>query len=192
MAGSLVHNAANYIANLPILLFRQYANVASIPSEWIALGVAGPILVLAARIRTPFYARALGFFVLVFLTTVASAAMIHAADGQRTLIVTNLLLSLGLALGFALPGAPRPPAPRDAGTAQSIHDSRVLLLVFGLPALVKAKVIHRMASADYAGDSLRIAAPPLTPAVLVLPGESPANRARWSSHPNFFDRSAIA
>ena len=148
---------------------------ATIPSEWIALSVAAPILVVVARIKTPFYARALGFFVLVFLTTVASAAMIHAADGQRTLIVTNLLLSLGLALGFALPGAPRL-APAAPPLRPGLYLIPALLLVFVLPALVKARVLHRMASGHYAGDTQRIAAPPVTPAVLVQPSEGPADR----------------
>ncbi len=174
MAGSLVRNAVHYVTDLPILLFRQYANVSSIPSEWIALGVAGPILVVAARIKTPFYARVLGFFVLAFLTTVASAAMIYADDGRRTLIVTNLLLSLGLALGFALPGAPRlaPAPPWRPG----LYLIPVLLLVFGLPALVKARVLYKVASLDPIADTMRIGPAPRTPAVLVLPNESPPDR----------------
>ena len=175
MAGSLIRNADHYVTGLPILLFRQYANVASIPSEWIALGVAGPILVVAARIKTPFYARAIGFFVLVFLTTVASAAVIYADDGRRTLIVTNLLLSLGLALGFALPGVPRPAAPA-APWRPGLYLIPVLLLVFGLPALVKARVIYRMESDGLVADTIRIGAAPGMPAVLVQPNESPPDR----------------
>ena len=171
IAGSLIRNAVQYVTDLPILLFRQYANVASIPSGWIAVWIVGPILVVAARIKTPFYARALGFFVLVFLTTVASAAMIYRDDGRRTLIVTNVLLSLGLVLGFALPGAPRlAPAVR---WRPGVYLIPVLLLVFGLPALVKARVLYRMAQGDYTGYTQRIAAPPVSPAVLVQPNETP-------------------
>jgi hypothetical protein len=178
IVGSLIRNAADYIADLPGLLFRQYTNVASIPSEWIALGVAGPILAVAARIKTPFYARALGFFVLVFLTTVASAAIIYGADGRRALIVTNLLLSLGLALGFSLPGAPRLGAP--APQRPTLYLIPVLVLIFGLPALVKAKVLYRIAPWDFASDTQRIAAPPVTPAVLVEPGDTPSDRRQMA------------
>ncbi len=176
MAGSLVRNAANYIADLPILLFQQYTNVASIPPQWIALGVAGPILVVAARIKTPFFARALGFFVLLYLTTVASAAFLYADDGRRVMIVSNVLLSLGLALGFALPGAPRPAAPAVPSRLGLYLIPVVLLLVFGLPALVKAKVLYRIVSEDLAADTMRIEAAPGTPAVLVQANDSPPDR----------------
>jgi hypothetical protein len=174
MAGSLVRNAVNYFVDLPTLLFRQYTRVASIPSEWIALGVAGPILVVAARIRSPFYARALGLFALVFLTTVASAAMIYAANGERTLIVTNLLLSLGLALGFALPEAPRPSAPVSPGRRGLYVIPIVVVLMFGLPALVKAKALYKVASPDFFADTMRIG--PGTPAILVLNESFPDRR----------------
>ena len=176
MAGMLVRNAAGYVADLPNLLFRQYASVASIPSEWIALGVAAPILVGAARIRTSFFARALGFFILLFLTTVASAAVIYAADGRRTLIVTNVLLSLGLALGFALPGGPRLASPVAPDRRGLYLIPVALLLVFGLPALVKARVLYRMASRDPIADTMRIGPAPDTPAVLVQPNESLPDR----------------
>ena len=178
MAGSLVRNATNYIVDLPILLFRQYTNVASISSEWIEFGVAAPILVLGARIKTRFYARALGFFVLVFLTTVASAAMIHAADGQRTLIVTNVLLSLALALGFAVPGAPRPEVAAAPNRRPLYLMPFALLLVFGLPALVKARVLYTMASPHPIANTIRIASVPRTPAVLVKPDEFPPDRSQ--------------
>jgi hypothetical protein len=177
MASSLIQNAINYMEDFPAHLFRQYTNAASIPSHWTALGIAAPILVVLARIKTPFYARALGFFVLVFLTTVASAAFIYAADGRRTLIVTNVLLSLGLAIGFALPGAPRL-ASAAPPSRSGLYFIPVLLLVFGLPALVKARVLHRIAPDGYAGDTLRIAAPPITPAVLVEPSQRPTDRGQ--------------
>jgi hypothetical protein len=167
MAGSLIRNGASYASDLPNLLFRQYASVASIPTEWIALGVAAPLLVVAARIRTPFFAEALGFFVLVFLTTLVSATLIFAADGRRVMIVTNVLLSLGLAFGFALPAAPRPAAPAAASQSPVYVIPVVLLLLFGLPALVKARVLYRIAVPDYIADTQRIAAPPVTPAILV-------------------------
>jgi hypothetical protein len=177
MAGSLVRNASDYIANLPTLLFRQYRNVAPIRSEWVELGVAGPIIVVIARLKTPFYARALAFFVLLYLTTVASAAFIYDADGRRTMIVTHLLLSLGLALGFALPDAPWPTVHQARGRS-ALYVIPVLLLVFGIPALVEGKVLHRMNSGEYAGDTQRIAASPTTPAVLVQPNESTPDRSR--------------
>ena len=176
MPGLLVRNAAGYVADLPNLLFRQYASVASIPSEWIALGVAAPILVGAARIKTPFYARAMGFFLLLFLTTVASAAVIYTADGRRTLIVTNVLLSLGLALGFAHPGAPRP-ASSVAPDRRGLYLIPVaLLLVFGLPALVKARVFYKVASLGPIADTVRIGPAPDMPAVHVQPNESLPDR----------------
>jgi hypothetical protein len=176
MARSLLSNAANYVADLPILLFRQYANVVSIPSQWIALGFAAPILVVAARIKTTFYARAMGLFVLLFMTTAASAAFLFVADGRRTLIVTNILLSLGLALGFALPGAPQPAAPAAPGRHGLYMIPVAFLLMFGLPALVKAKVLHKAASLDPIADTMRIGPLPGTPAVLVRPNESPPDR----------------
>ncbi len=176
MARTLVRNATDYAVDLPSLLFRQYANVASIPSGWIALGIAGPILVVGARIKTPFYARTLGFFILVFLTTAASAAVIYADDGRRVMVISNVLLSLGLALGFAIPGAPRPGGPAAPSLLGLYLVPVVVLLVFGLPALVKARIIHRTSSFDYAGDAQRIAAPPVTAAVLVQPNENPLDR----------------
>jgi hypothetical protein len=175
-ARSLVSNAANYIVDLPIILFRQYTNVASLPAGGILLGVTAPILVVATRIKTPFYAGALGFFALIYLTTLASAAIIYPAEGRRVLIVTNVLMSLGLALGFALPGAPRRSAPQAPSRSAPYLVPFVLLLVFGLPALVKARVTYRITSEDYAGDTLRIAAVPVTPAVLVQPSETTADR----------------
>jgi hypothetical protein len=178
MAGSLVRNAANYTVDLPSFLFRQYANVASIPTEWIALGVAAPILVVAARIKAPFYAWAMGFFGLLYLTTLASAAFLYGDDGRRVMIVSNVLLSLGLALGFALPGAPRPAAPASSGRLGLYLIPAVLLLVFGLPALAKARVLYRMTPEYYALDTMRIAAAPVTPAVLVQPSENPADRSQ--------------
>jgi hypothetical protein len=176
MAGSLVRNATNYIIDLPILLFRQYANVASISSEWIALGFAAPILVVAARIKAPFYAWALGFFVLLYPTTVASAAFLYGDDGRRVMIVSNVLLSLGLALGFALPGAPRPVASAALDRRGLYLIPLALLLVFGLPALVKIRMVYRMTPENYASDTMRIAAAPFTPAVLVQRSENPADR----------------
>jgi hypothetical protein len=176
MADSLVRNGADYIGDFPILLFRQYTNVASIPSQWITLSVAAPILVVVARIKTPFYARALNFFILAFLTTLASATFIYAANGRRVMIVTNLLLSLGLAIGFAHPEAPRPGPAGPWRGRPSLYIIPALLLVFGLPALVKAGVLHRVPAGDYAGVTQRVAAPPVTPAVLVQPGETSANR----------------
>jgi hypothetical protein len=178
MASSLVSNAANYIVDLPITLFRQYTNVTSLPSGGIALGVTAPILVVAARIKTPFYAWAFGFFALIYLTTLASAAIIYPADGRRVLIVTNVLLSLGLALGFALPGAPRQAAPFAAGRRGVYAISVVLLLIFGLPALVRVRVIYKTASINAVANTLRIAAPPRTPAVLVQPNEFPPDRRK--------------
>jgi hypothetical protein len=176
MAGSLVRNATNYIVDLPILLFRQYANVASIPSEWIALGFAAPILVVAARIQAPFYAWALGFFVLLYLTTLASAAFLYGDDGRRVMIVSNVLLSLSLALGFALPGAPRPVASAALDRRGLYLIPLALLLVFGLPALVKIRMVYRKIPENYASDTMRIAAAPVTPAVLVQRSENPADR----------------
>jgi hypothetical protein len=175
-ADSLIRNAANYIVDLPIVLFRQYTSVASIPSEGIALGVAAPILIVAARIRMPFYARALGFFVLLYVTTLASAAIIYPAEGPRVLIVSNVMLSLGLALGFALPGAPRPTA-----TAAPIRRGLYLipvavLLVYGLPSLVKARVIYKAVWENRVADTLRLGADRRVAAVLVQPIESPEDR----------------
>ena len=128
------------------------------------------------RIKTPFFARAMGFFVLFFLTTVASAAFLFVADGPRTLIVTNVLVALGLTLGFALPDAPRP-----AASASPVRFGRylipvVLLLVFGVPALVRAKMLYRMTPEDRVGDIMRLGVAPRAPAVLVQPSESPADR----------------
>ena len=176
MMGALVRNATNYTVDLPILLFRQYANVASIPSEWIVLGVAAPILVVAARIKAPFYARALGFFVLLYLTTVASAAFLYGDDGRRVMIVSNMLLSLGLVFGFALPGAPRQVAPATLDRRALYLIPVALLLLFGLPALVKIRMVYRVTPENYASDTMRIAAAPITPAVLVQRSESPAER----------------
>jgi hypothetical protein len=176
MEGSLVRNATNYIVDLPILLFRQYANVASISCEWIVLGFAAPILVVAARIKAPFYAWALGFFVLLYLTTVASAAFLYGDDGRRVMIVSNVLLSLILALGFAPPGAPRSVAPAALDRRGLYLIPLALLLVFGLPALVKIRMVYRMIPENYASDTMRMAAAPVTPAVLVLQSENPADK----------------
>jgi hypothetical protein len=107
---------------------------------------------------------------------VASAAVIYADDGRRTLIATNVLLSLGLALGFALPGVPRPAAPAAPSRLGLYLIPVILLLVFGLPALVKAKVLYRMVSEDLPADTMWIGAVPHTPAVLVQPSENPADR----------------
>jgi hypothetical protein len=177
MASSLVRNGTNYVVELPSLLFRQYANVASISFEWIVLGVTAPILVVVARFRTLFYANALSFFVLFFLTTVASAAMIFSADGRRTLIVTNVLLALGLALGFALPDTPGPAASAAPGGRGLYLVPLVLLLVFGLPALVRNRVLYRMTPEDRIADTMRLGA---APAVLVTPGGSIADRHQMS------------
>ena len=172
MAGSLVRNATNYIVDLPILLFRQYANVASIPSEWIALGVAAPILVVAARIKAPFYAWAMGFFVLLYLTTVASAAFLYGADGRRVMIVSNVLLSLALALGFALPGAPRPAASRGAEPTRSVPDPfRPSARVWPAGVGQGQGALQDGFAGLRIGDTMRIAAAPGTPAVLVQPSE---------------------
>jgi hypothetical protein len=93
------------------------------------------------------------------------------------LIVTNGLISLGLALGFALPGASRRSAPQAPSRSAPYLVPFVLLLVFGLPALVRARATtYRIASEDYAGDTLRIATAPVTPAVLVQPSGTTANR----------------
>jgi hypothetical protein len=74
------------------------------------------------------------------------------------------------------PNPPPPPAPRAPNRSAPYLIPFVPLLVFGLPALVKARVTYRITSEDYAGDTLRIAAVPVTPAILVQPSETTANR----------------
>ena len=108
----------------------------------------------------------------------ASAAVIYADDGRRTQIVTNLLLSLGLALCFALPGAPRPAAPAAPSRLGLYLIPVVLLLVFGLPAVVKTRVLYKVASPDPTADTMRIGPVPGTPAILVQPKESAPDRGQ--------------
>jgi hypothetical protein len=175
-AHSLMRNVVYYVDDFPILLFRQYTRIVSIRPEWIAVGFVLPILIVAVRIKTPFFTRAMGFFVLLFMTTVASAAFLFVADGPRTLIVTNVLVALGLTLGFALPGAPRPAASPSPVRFGRYLIPIVLPLVFGLPALVRAKMLYRMTPEDRVADVMRLGAAPRAPAVLVQPSESPADR----------------
>ena len=192
MAGSLVRNATNYIVDLPILLFRQYANVASIPSEWIALGFAAPILVVVARIKTPFYAWCPGLLCLA-LPDDAGVRCIHL---WRRWPARDDRLERPAVAG---PGSwLRPSGSAAAGRSAALNRERPYLipfaplLVFGLPALVKARMVYRMHPKITLRTRCGSLQHPLRPRCSYSGARTPKTDAFWWSHPSFFDRSAIA
>ena len=92
----------------------------------------------------------------------------------RTLIVTNLMLSLGLALGFALPGAPRLPAA--APWRPGLYLIPVSAARFWPARAGQGQGAPQDGFGGLRRGFERIAAPPTTPAVLVQPRDTAADR----------------
>lgn len=97
----IIENTVLYVTNIPKLLLSQYSSAIDMSAQRAALLACFCIPgIFAVMGRRPFV---LSFWLVLFVSTVFSAALIFGDDGRRALIVTYIFLGGFFALGFTSP-----------------------------------------------------------------------------------------
>lgn len=126
-------NVGDFFKDLPQFMFEGYGKPIHISTAFakIVAFALFALAILAQRRRQSRFATA--FWVLLFISTGMSAAIVLSDDGWRVLHVTNALIACFLALGFAVPTAPArmedTPSWRWQTGAMVIAGVTILLLV---------------------------------------------------------------
>jgi hypothetical protein len=113
LLSKLVDNVISYIGKLPELLLEGYSPGYHVSGAVAKLATLALLISLIVRHRLHGTRTESAFWVLLFLSSAMSAAIILADDGWRTLHVTNALIACFFAAGFSAPSvlAPRSAAP---------------------------------------------------------------------------------
>ncbi len=113
LLSKLVDNLISYIGKLPELLLEGYSPGYHVSGAIAKLATLALLISLIVLHRLRGTRTESTFWILLFLSSAMSAAIILADDGWRALHVTNALIACFLAAGFSAPSvlAPRSTAP---------------------------------------------------------------------------------
>jgi hypothetical protein len=113
LLSKLVDNLISYIGKLPELLLEGYSPGYHVSGAIAKLATLALLISLIVLYRLRGTRTESTFWILLFLSSAMSAAIILADDGWRALHVTNALIACFLAAGFSAPSvlAPRSTAP---------------------------------------------------------------------------------
>jgi hypothetical protein len=187
MARSMLDNVGDVVRGTPKFVLSGYSVVAGFSGEgyphqeW-ALVLLLPGIFFALR-RTPAHGE-LAFWLLMFASMAASAAIIFADDGWRVMYATWPLMALFFALGFSAPGALRVGSrfrPALSVRAGGLMVAVVVVLVLVTPAgtrLWPGSEMARAAASDRppVGEQALLSARTLTGFIVIPDGEPLSTR----------------
>jgi hypothetical protein len=129
-------NGYAFVCDLPAMLTEQYTRIGYISRNYLMAGLLLTVPGWWYLMRQPGRWLLLSFFLVLFVSSVLSAAVIFVDDGTRTMVVAYAFMAFFVSLGFSSPGSFIPiTKPPMSWLRSGLSLATVLLVLLVIPPL---------------------------------------------------------